>query len=37
MDEKLKEDLKNLNIPDSKIEEISKKKKFVERLRFVLD
>ena len=37
MEEKLKEDLKNLNIPESKIEEISKKKKFVERLRFVLE
>ena len=37
MDDKLKEDLKNLNIPDSKIEEIGKKKKFVERLKYVLD
>ena len=37
MEEKLKEDLKNLNIPDNKIEEISKKKKFIERLRYVLD
>ena len=37
MEEKLKADLKNLNIPDNKIEEISKKKKFVERLRYVLD
>jgi len=37
MEDKLKEDLKNLNIPDNKIEEISKKKKFVERLKYVLD
>ena len=37
MEDKLKEDLKNLNIPEAKIEEISKKKKFVERLKYVLD
>ena len=37
MDDKLKEDLKNLNIPEAKIEEISKKKKFVERLKYVLE
>ena len=37
MEEKLKEDLKNLEIPDNKIEEISKKKKFIERLKYVLD
>ena len=37
MEDKLKEDLKNLSIPDTKIDEISKKKKFVERLKYVLD
>ena len=37
MEDKLKEDLKNLNIPEAKIEEISKKKKFVERLKYVLE
>ena len=37
MEDKLKEDLKNLNIPEAKIKEISKKKKFVERLKYVLD
>ena len=37
MEDKLKEDLKNLNIPDNKIEEIGKKKKFVERLKYVLE
>ena len=37
MEDKLKEDLKNLNIPDQKIEEILKKKKFLDRLKYVLD
>ena len=37
MEEKLKEDLKNLNIPENKIEEIGKKKKLIERLKYVLD
>ena len=37
MEDKLKQDLKNLNIPEAKIEEILKKKKFVERLKYVLE
>ena len=37
MEDKLKQDLKNLNVPEAKIEEILKKKKFVERLKYVLE
>ena len=37
MEDKLKQDLKNLNVPEAKIEEIMKKKKFVERLKYVLE
>ena len=37
MEEKLKQDLKNFEIPEAKIEEMLKKKKFVERLKYVLE
>ena len=37
MEEKLKEDLKNLGLPDNKVEETLKKKKLIERLKFVLE
>ena len=37
MEDKLKQVLKNFEIPEAKIEEIIKKKKFVERLKYVLE
>ena len=37
MEGKLKQDLKNFEIPETKIEEMLKKKKFVERLKYVLE
>ena len=37
MEDKLKEDLKKLGLPDNKVEEILKKKKLIERLKFVLE
>ena len=37
MEEKLKEDLKNIGLPDNKVEETLKKKKLLERLKFVLE
>ena len=37
MEDKLKQVLKNFEIPEAKIEEIIKKKKFVDRLKYVLE